>query len=92
VRDSKIYELMSALGHKQTLRHVRPMSALPSKADMLSGIAMSALCHKAGVVQAFALLAAHGWHDESVASATALGDLRAIAKLQILRQAQSHFG
>ena len=68
------------------------MSALPSKADMLSGIAMSALCHKAGVVQAFALLAAHGWHDESVASATALGDLRAIAKLQILRQAQSHFG
>jgi hypothetical protein len=27
--------LMSALGHKRTLRHLRPMSALPPKADMV---------------------------------------------------------
>jgi hypothetical protein len=26
--------LMSALGHKRTLKHVRPMSALPPKADI----------------------------------------------------------
>jgi hypothetical protein len=28
------YPAMSALGQKQTLRHLRPMSALPPKADM----------------------------------------------------------
>src|SRR6516165_8310359 len=39
-----------------------------------------------------ALLAARRWHDELVASAAALSDPRAIAKLQILRQTQSHFG
>jgi hypothetical protein len=39
-----------------------------------------------------ALLAARRWQDELVASAAAFGDLRAIAKLQILRQTQPHFG
>ena len=33
-RCSKISALMSALGQKRTLRHVRVMSALPPKADM----------------------------------------------------------
>jgi hypothetical protein len=44
------------------------------------------------LVASVALLAARRWHDELVVSAGALGDLRAIAKLQILRQTQSHFG
>src|SRR5260370_41205292 len=38
------------------------------------------------------LYAARRWHDELVASAAALNDFRAIAKLQILRQAKPHFG
>ena len=38
------------------------------------------------------LYAARRWHDELVASAAALNDFRAIAKLQILRQANAHFG
>jgi hypothetical protein len=42
--------------------------------------------------KAVALLAARRWHDELVTSAAALSDPRAIAKLQILRQAQSYFG
>ena len=44
------------------------------------------------VFKSVTLLAARRWHDELVASAAALGNLRAIAKLEILRQAQSHFG
>ena len=34
VRHSKAWLLMSALGHKRTLKHVRLMSALPPKADI----------------------------------------------------------
>jgi len=34
VRHSKFGFSTSALGQKQTLRHLRPMSALPPKADM----------------------------------------------------------
>ena len=34
VQHSKIYPLLSALGQKQTSKHVRSMSALPPKADM----------------------------------------------------------
>ena len=35
---------MSALGHEQTSRHVRVMSALPSKADMLIGAGTARAC------------------------------------------------
>ena len=38
--------LMSALGQKQTLQSVRPMSALPPKADIGTQPRMSALCQK----------------------------------------------
>src|SRR5262245_17550331 len=34
---------MSALGQKRTLKRLRPMSALPPKADMVARIGMSAL-------------------------------------------------
>jgi hypothetical protein len=37
---------MSALAQKRTLRGVKPMSALPPKADIRSGDGMSAFCHK----------------------------------------------
>ena len=37
---------MSALGQKQTFGHVRAMSALPPKADMVGTVVMSALCQK----------------------------------------------
>jgi len=74
---------MSALGQKRTLEHVRVMSALPPKAD---------IAERPPWFKPIALLAARRWHDELVASAAALRDPRAIAKLQILRQTQSHFG
>jgi hypothetical protein len=35
--------LMSALGHKRTLRHVRAMSALPPKADMVTLYSITSL-------------------------------------------------
>src|SRR6516225_5936515 len=34
LHDSNLGSLMSALGQKQTLRHLQPMSALPPKADI----------------------------------------------------------
>jgi len=37
---------MSALGHKQTLKRLDPMTALPPKADMDQQAVMSALCQK----------------------------------------------
>ena len=46
----------------------------------------------ANLARAAALYTAGGWHDELVSSAAALNDFRAIAKLQILRQAQPDFG
>jgi hypothetical protein len=44
VHHSKIRPLMSALGQKRTLGHVRVMSALPPKADIPKRRRMSALC------------------------------------------------
>jgi len=37
---------MSLMGQKQTLQNVRPMSALPPKADITEQFARSGLCQK----------------------------------------------
>src|SRR6516225_2480037 len=84
------------------------MSALGQKRTLFKRVAMFTSCHRRKargpperqvpvlpaepVVQAAALCAAGRWHHELVSSAAVLNDLRAIAKLQILRQAQPHFG
>jgi hypothetical protein len=97
---------MSAFGYERTFFQVCVMSALPQKRTLVECAAMSALCQKqtpracASLAirklppwfKSVALLAARRWHDELVASAATLSDPGAIAKLQILRQTQSHFG
>jgi hypothetical protein len=46
VRHSKLWQRMSALGHKRTSSIVQPMSAYPRKRLSIATVGMSALCHK----------------------------------------------
>jgi hypothetical protein len=71
---------MSALCQKQTFRAAERTSLF----DHLVGEHL----HLIGDV----LPATRRWHDELATSAAALSYFRAIAKLQILGQAQPHFG
>jgi hypothetical protein len=51
---------MSALGQKQTLQSVRPMSALPPKADIVHGSGNVRFVPKADIVAASKLFASAG--------------------------------
>ena len=53
LRGNNPQDRMSALGQKQTSRHLQPMSALPPKADIALHRSECPLCAKADIQAAF---------------------------------------